>query len=230
MVRLLELKIDASPFFNEIKMDKIETEIVIASIAFHTFILALVRPFLLNIFQSLTESLVQVDSYFKKNKILRTKKDKNDYYKVEMFKRWEGTVSFFGSTFWIFSIIASIFCLLKYLNCLGIINLSRCFFFLTLFYLLFTFIVIIIRFEYINFGDFPLGASITLFFVFPLLLYTLIYKSHYLNTTQTHDLSFIILVWFLSILYLIIWHFLWAYYKPLSSIENLMKKSRKLAE
>lgn len=202
-------------------MDNHEMQIIIIFVTFHIFLIALVRPFSLTFSKNLLKELYEISNCFRKKGLKYTKAS---YEKVESYRYWEGGMMHFCCNFWVFAIIVAGLYTLKYFNPFLERRFEEVFFILMFVYLIGTFIVIFIQFDYISrrlsFLIFTIGS----FYIVPSLLYNL---SNYLVITSNFDLSIVYFIWFLSILYLIIWHFLAARFPPLVGLEELMEEAKR---
>lgn len=197
--------------------EKIEIAVICAFIAFHAFLIALVRPFSINFSKNLLENLYKISKDLEMS--WKSEELQKEVQNIANYRYWEGGMMHFNCNFWVLATLIGVTYTLQKFE--PIVNFNLIYFGLIIIYLVLTFIVIILQWNYVSSRFSFLILTIVLFYVAPSLLFTL---KHYLQIVTPADLSIIYWVWSLSVLYFIIWHIFSAIFPPLSSLEELMKR------
>ena len=196
-------------------MGENEMEVILALIAFHGLLIGLVRTFSLNFSKNLLEILYKISKERGGRDCLNSQES---YKKIKMYRYWEGGVMYFCCSFWIWVILIGVaYILKKFKPCLDFNPI--CFVLMSM-YMVFVFITICIQWEYVSERLSFLIFTIIGFYVIPSLIFT--FRNYLIKIVTAGELSIIYCLWGLSLIYFIFWHFLLAFFAPLSQLRKLM--------
>ena len=202
-------------------IDNNEIQVLFMFVTFHTFLIAVVRPFSFTFSKNLLE-------VFHKSTPLP---EGEDYKTVEKYRYWEGGVMHFACNFWIFAILIASAYTLQSFSPFPFFRFDNMLYVLILSYLVVTIIVIWWQWEYFDKDKDKnwlfLIAVIVLFYVTPSLVYSFRNCLRFIRNT---NLSVIYCIWLLSALYLLSWHLLAAKWPPLWRLKNFLHQGASQAK
>jgi len=195
-------------------MENNEVQVIFMFLTFHTFLIAVVRPFS----YSFSKNLLEVYSG------LLDKYNASEYFKViDDYRYWEGGWMHFCCNFWIFAIIiAAEYMLQKFKPIYLCLNFDSLLFFSVLLYLIITAGVMCKQWDFVSKKKYFAISTILCFFLTPFLL--CLFRKKLIFISYAPDLSIIFVIWLLSAFYLLFWHLLAAWYPPISELEKAIKK------
>ena len=192
-----------------------EIQVIVVFITFHTFLIAVVRPFSFTFSKNLLERIFN-------DIAIKTKSSSIEFQDIESYRNWEGGIMHFACIFWILAILVGASYTLQKFKPIPILSFHSILFLLFFAYLCFTVHIMWIQQDFLRSNPRLWGTVILLFYIIPSLLYSLRNKLVIIVTCT--NLSIIYWIWFLSAVQLLVWHYAAAKWGPLEKLRRLYSK------